>query len=207
MGTLLQVLQKESFIETVILLIITALVADFLVPRVKARLDQDKFERQKRFEDELSRHAKLREDRIALLDELELRLWEYQFLLLEPSYFVLRGNAAGFKQAFQQYDAQAAPLLSTISAKISKLSRLAEPETHQRFQALLHTHLLALDGELIRLAETGDLTDQAWQRHHAEAYKQLGGEIETALLRLAQDFGLTREQTQPKPLKTKAGAV
>ncbi len=204
MGTILQVLQKESFIEAIILLVITAIVADFLVPRVKARLDQDKFERQKRFEDELSRYAKLREDRIALLDELETQLWEYQFLLLEPSYFVLRGNEAGFKRAFQQYDDKASTLLSTISAKISKLNRLAEPETHHRLQALLHTHLIALDGALIRLAETGDLTNQEWQRHHDEAYKQLGGEIEAALLLLAQDFGLTREQTNPKQTRAKS---
>jgi hypothetical protein len=204
MGTILQVLQKETFIENVILLIITAIVADFLVPRVKARLDQDKFEREKRFEDDLARSAKLREDRIKLLDELESQLWEYQFLLLEPSYYVLRNNEAGFKRTFQQYDDKASPLLSTISARVSKLSRLAEPETHRRFQALLQTHLITLDSELIRLAETGDLTNPEWQKHHDEGYKQLGKEIEAALLLLAQDFGLTKEQTSPRQTKAKS---
>ena len=204
MGTILQVLQKETFIETVILLIITAIVADFLVPRVKARLDQDKFEREKRFEDDLVRAAKLREDRIKLLDELESKLWEYQFLLLEPSYYVLRDNEAGFKRAFQQYDDKASPLLATISTKVSKLSRLAKPETHQRFQALFHTRLIKLDGELIRLAETGDFTDPEWQKHHDEVYKQLGKEIEAALLLLAQDFGLTKEQSSPRQTRAKS---
>lgn len=194
MSAIWQVLGKESLIEAIILLIITAGIADFLVPRVKAKLDQEKFERQKRFEDELSRFAKLREDRTLLLDELESRLWEYQFLLMEPSYYVLRRNETGFQRAFQQYDEKASSLLAAIGAKISKLNRLADPETHRRFQSLLRERLIVLDSALITLAEAGKLTNHEWQRHHHEAYEQLGHEIESGLLLLARDFGLTKEQ-------------
>lgn len=201
MAAILEVLKKGSFIESVILLLITAIVANFLVPHVTARLDQDKFERQKLFEDELSRRTKLREDRIKLLDEIESLLWEYQSLLLEPSYFAIRRNDGGFKKIFQQYDEKAPVLLSAIRAKISKLSRLAKPETHQRFRELFHSQLIELDSELISLGGTRDLTRDKWVKHHERAYITLTSQIERALLLLANDFGFTPDKTETEVTK------
>lgn len=194
MATILDVLQTESFIEAVFLLLIAAIVTDLLVPRVKTRLDQDKFERQKRFEDELARAAKLREDRINLLDELEALLWDYQFLLLEPSYFVLRSNSDGFKIAFQRYDEKAPLLLSSIRTRISKLNRLGQPQTHQKLRSLFK-RLIQLDSDLIRLEKSNDMESKEWNQHHnQDSYRLLSEEIEASLLLIAQDFGLTQSQ-------------
>jgi hypothetical protein len=199
METILQTIQSQSFIQAVLLVLITGFVVDLLVPRLKARVDQGNFERQKRFEEELSRSSKLREDCASLLDELESQLWEYQYLLLEPSYFVARCNEAGYKQSFAHYDERAPVLLSAIAAKISKLSRLADAETYRCFWSLLNGSLLVYDGQLVRLAEAGNLADPKWQQQHNRAYKRLGKEIEDSLFVLAQDFGFTKQGTSIRP--------
>lgn len=197
MNFISEVIVSQSFVQTVLILLITAVVTGYLVPRVKATLDHDNFERQKRFENDLARQTKIREDRIKLLDELEALLWEYQFLALEPSYYQLRDNAAGFQSTFQQYDEKAPILLASISSKISKLRRLASAEIHQEFRELLHQRLLPLDSRLARLAESEDTTKDEWQQHHHEVYKGLGQEIEDVVLVLSHDFGFADDRVDP----------
>jgi len=191
MDIIIQTLQKQSFVEAVILLLITAVITGSLVPYVKSKIDRSTFERQKQFEDTLAKQKHLREDKAKLFDDLESLLWEYQFLALEPSYFAMRGNAEGFNEAMQQYDKKASILFAQIRAKISKLGRLATTDTYQKFNKLFETKLVPLDMELIGLFERKEEDRQIWNDHHSVMWEKLGKDIRVALYALAKDFGYT----------------
>ncbi len=192
MSTFIQALTNQSFFQNILLLLLAAALTGLLVPYIKARIDIKDAKRQKLFEESLSRQGKLIDYQTKLLDDLDKLLWEYQFLALEPSYFKMRGNEEGYKNAFKQYDEKAPILLGKIRSQLSKVRRFASSETYQAFEFLHYKKFIPLDGWLIELAEKGTSSHGDWTDNH-NAYYAIGIIIDDTLHLLAKDFGFAKE--------------
>ena len=85
MEILLGVLASASFLEKVSLLVVGAALTGIIVPVVKFRMDQTRFEQQKIFEAGLAREAELVKARAQFLRDLVDPVWQFQLLALQIS--------------------------------------------------------------------------------------------------------------------------
>jgi hypothetical protein len=199
MNAFIQTLINQSFIQNILLLLLTAALTGFLVPFIKAKIDQKDSQRQKIFEADLDQQKKLRDYQAKLLDDLDEVLWQYQFLALEPTYYKMRENETGYTDAIQQYDQKAPALLSQIRTQVSKARRFASAETYQKCSDLYYKQLInRVDVWLIQLVEKGSSQYGDWTAHHAYCYYDVGKYIDEVLYLLAHEFGVTSQNSKSR---------
>jgi|GEM_PF-7075659 len=66
----IQALMNQSFIQNIVLILVTAALTGLLVPFIKAKVDNEYAQRQKSFEADLDHQKKLRDYQAKLLDDL-----------------------------------------------------------------------------------------------------------------------------------------
>lgn len=196
---LFKILTGDSFIESILILLITALITGLLVPFIKARIDDSNFRKRKNFEAAVARQAKVIEYKSSLLDDLAHALWRYQFLVLEPTYYKMRKNETGYQAAFSEYDKNAPIILNQIRETVSKIRRFSTPEIYHSFKTLFHDDLIMIDSWLIELEETGQSQKGDWAVHHRYVYSDLGNVIDKLLYELASNLGFS-DQPQSKDI-------
>lgn len=69
MNAFIQTLMNQSFIQNILLLLLAATLTGFLVPFIKAKIDNKDSQRQKIFEADLDQQKKLRDYQARLLDD------------------------------------------------------------------------------------------------------------------------------------------
>src|SRR3954452_6390453 len=77
---------QSSFIQNVLLILLTAAVIGLAVPRIKAGMDLRYFREQKRHKDELYRQSKLVEQQINLLNTYSDGIWQFHYVFVKATY-------------------------------------------------------------------------------------------------------------------------
>jgi hypothetical protein len=183
-----------TFGQSVMLLVLTAVLTGLLVPIVKSFVDAGTLKRQKESDAERARQASVIDAQIQLLDELASVLWGHQKMLLRITYYATTGNREKHDEAFRAYDDQSWDSLGSLLALISKTRWLASSEIQGRLEQLYLQLVGEVDGGILRLREADagrDAMDTAGWRVMANLFfGELRMEIEAVLTSLAQQLRL-----------------
>lgn len=190
---------SQDFIERILTILVTSVIAGFLVPFVlkiiddrkhweQRRIDERKQREQKVFEAELARQNKVIESQVQLLENLSELLWEYQLSAIAVTYYHSFGDQDLYAAAIKNYDKKVATLLGEIRAEISKALRLTSPETYEKLKDLYYEKLVdGLDKDLRALRE-GKKDD--WHAINQFAVFELSETVDNVLSDLAKELKL-----------------
>jgi len=210
---------SQGFLESVILLILTASVTGVLVPFILKRIDERKLKEQKEvderrlrdqkeFDAALARQSKIIDSQVVLLENLAHLLWEYQLAAIEVSYYDPAGQRDLYVSAVRKYQEKAGALFSRIRAEISKALRLTTAESYEELKDLYYEQLLCLDvrlNDLIKKQKPGKPRVDEWNGFNRFAVFTLSGIVDNALNNLAKELRLkgsdTRQSSTAKSLK------
>lgn len=192
---------NQKFLESVILLLLTAGLSGFLIPYILKQIDERKLKEQKKiderrlqeqkeFEAELARQSKVIEAQAQLLENLIQQLWEFQLLALAVSYYKLNRNPSKYELALDEYDEKAWMYFGKIRTEISKAARLTSNNTYQILLNLYTDWLIKSDVKLITLARS-DAPHQEWKMHHDYVFETLSNRIDEIVSLLAEELRLS----------------
>jgi len=182
---IIQALKSQTFIEAVLVLLVTALLTGLLVPIMKAKMDDKK-----------GRQTKILESQAKLLDDLTDVLWEFRKLAAEVAYYRKEGRQDGYQKAFVTYDQEGWGVLAQYLSLVSKSRRIAPASIHGELLDL-YEELTSIDGKLEGLAQSeqaGSLDsslDERWRELFGDLYRGFTNRIEDILGRLADELRLT----------------
>ena len=151
MDVLVDTLTSESFIETLLVLAVTATLTGILVPLVKARMDDRRLREQQTFEATLARQSKIIESQAKLLNHLAETLWQLRMLMMELVFHRVQRPYERYRAALAAYEDSAWDLFARFRTEISEARRLTSPETHGKLKNLYYETLIPLDRELYEL--------------------------------------------------------
>jgi hypothetical protein len=192
-------LTSQAFIEAVLVLVVTAALTGFLVPRVKASMDAKKLREQQLFEARLARQGKIIESQAALLESLAQTLWEYRMLVMELAFHRVERPRERYHTALATYEDRAWDLFAKFRAEISEARRLTKAQTHGKLRDLYYETLIPLDQklyELLRLdAAQGEgqldaSADGEWRRFFDRLFGEITDTIDGVLNDVAEELRL-----------------
>jgi hypothetical protein len=207
----------SSFVQSVLLLLLTAgltgVGAPFILRRVderrdrrQAQLNEERLRAQKVFEADLARQSKTIDAQVVLLETLSKMAWDFQMMALEPAYYALSREEARFRDAAQRYDVESWACLGQVRAEISKARRLVSPGLFEQLLSYYYDTLIALDMEtsdLIRKSLVGkwpasvESSSEGWRRNHTAIFTGLAQKNDELLGNLAEEFRLTKPSAEP----------
>ncbi len=122
--------------EKVFLLLLTALISGWGIPRLLKRIQERKLREQKLFEADLAWQAKIIEAQSRLLDDLSQLLWRWRYLAKKVVYYGAEQNRERFLLAGKQYEEGVWDILHTFRIQISRSRRLVSEPAFRRLDAL-----------------------------------------------------------------------
>jgi hypothetical protein len=138
MNQILSAFQQETFLEKVLLVLVTAGVTGVLVPLVKWVMDFTKYRSRKRFEADLSRQRELLRAQSQLLDGISEQLWKFRYLAMAVSLYGMdRTNEKSktkYRKAVQKYDARTWGILNEVRIDVSKSRRLISEDAYRQLR-------------------------------------------------------------------------
>ncbi len=187
---LLKVLTRTSFLEKALLLVLAAALTGIIVPIVKYRMDQNKFQQQKIFEAEVARQAEIMQARAQFLRDLANPIWQYQLLALQVSYDT--NSEEAFSKALRTYNESSWAHLKRIRALVGGARWFTSDNTYQLLLNFIDNWLIQeIDYKLMRLASKGMQAE--WRKFNGWLYAESRHRTDALLVALAQDFGLSPE--------------
>jgi type II secretory pathway pseudopilin PulG len=213
-----------TFLESIILLILGAVLTGFLIPLVfknidarklreqkavderklqeQKEVDERRLRAQKEFEADLARQSKVIESQVQLLENLAQLLWEYQLAAIEVSYFVGLDRDL-YAAAVQRYHEKSGSMFSRIRAEISKALRLTPTATYRELKDLYYRQLLPLDSKLAGLIMMQQNSTEkrvaGWHEFNQFAVFQLSEMVDDALNNLARELRLKGHEQPTAP--------
>ena len=187
METFLGVLASASFLEKVSLLVVGAALTGIIVPIVKFRMDQSRFEQQKIFEAELARQAELVKARAQFLRDLVDPVWQFQLLALQISYD--SNSKERYEAALASYDEQSWHHLKKIRAIVGGARWFTSEPAYEVLTEFV-------DGWLIREIDVAlqkrrrGVEPTNWADFNRWLYSESRIRTDRLLVILANDFGL-----------------
>ncbi|HZV95924.1 MAG TPA: hypothetical protein VFF62_08350 [Candidatus Nitrosocosmicus sp.] len=187
MDTVLEVLASTSFLEKVLLLLVGAALTGIIVPVVKFRMDQSRFEQQKKFEAELARQAEIGSARAQFLRDLVDPVWQFQLLALQVSYD--SHSAERFQAALAAYDEQSWHHLKRIRAIVGGARWFTSESAYRALTDFVDGWLIhEVDMELMKRRRGGGKAN--WSEFNQWLYAESRRRTDALLVILAKDFGL-----------------
>jgi len=187
MDTVLEVLASTSFLEKVLLLLVGAALTGIIVPVVKFRMDQSRFEQQKKFEAELARQAEIGSARAQFLRDLVDPVWQFQLLALQVSYD--SHSAERFQAALAAYEEQSWHHLKRIRAIVGGARWFTSESAYQALTDFVDGWLIhEVDMELMKRRRGGGKAN--WSEFNQWLYAESRRRTDALLVILARDFGL-----------------
>ena len=187
MDTVLEVLASTSFLEKVLLLLVGAALTGIIVPVVKFRMDQSRFEQQKKFEAELARQAEIGSARAQFLRDLVDPVWQFQLLALQVSYD--SHSAERFQAALAAYEEQSWHHLKRIRAIVGGARWFTSESAYQALTDFVDGWLIhEVDMELMKRRRGGGKAN--WSEFNQWLYAESRRRTDALLVILAKDFGL-----------------
>lgn len=199
MEILLGVLASASFLEKVSLLVVGAALTGIIVPVVKFRMDQTRFEQQKIFEAGLAREAELVKARAQFLRDLVDPVWQFQLLALQISYD--SPSEEKYQAALASYDEQSWQHLKKIRALVGGARWFTSDSAYEALTEFVDgwlIHELDMTIQKRRRVHELDMTIQKprrgdsanWSQFNRWLYAESRIRTDTLLVILASDFGL-----------------
>jgi hypothetical protein len=178
-----------SFLGNAALLILGAVLTGFLVPFVKARLDDASARRKQLLEAELARQSEFLQSQIDLLTSFSDATWEFLFDAFKVSYAEAWEEEAAKNAAWEAYEPLSWKHLGKIRAIISKSKRLLSEACHKNLIAT-YDWLWHYDDELaIHLSEGH--TQEEWRGFHEYHFAEAAARMDQAIAHLANELRLS----------------
>ena len=115
----------QSFLEQIILLVLTALITGFGIPIILKRIDEGKI-----------RQGKIIEAQSKLLDDLSQLLWKWRYMAKQVVYYGAKGDQELYERARNEYNESIWLILHEFRVEISKARRLVSEKAYDRLNAL-----------------------------------------------------------------------
>ncbi len=183
-----EVIYSKSFIESVLLLILTAILTGFLVPYISSKLAYRKFKEQKLFEAEIARQSKIIESQNELLVELERLITAFRYRGVNIIWSAK--SPAEYQESRKSYEDNAWKFFIDMETAIGKASRLTSPDVYKELEKF-YNEIKNLDMTLVKL-----LKRDAAAEEFKEIMPKFGHECRKNLKKmldmLAQDYGLSK---------------
>jgi hypothetical protein len=186
METLLGVLASASFLEKVSLLVVGAALTGIIVPVVKFRMDQTRFEQQKIFEAGLAREAELVKTRAQFLRDLVDPVWQFQLLALQISYD--SHSEEKYQAALASYDEQSWQHLKKIRALVGGARWFTSDAAYEALTEFVDGWLIQEIDMTLQKRRRGDSAN--WSQFNRWLYAESRIRTDSLLIILASDFGL-----------------
>lgn len=150
-------LDRQSFFEKLLLLLITAILTGLLIPYLTGRMQEQK-----------AKAESLAQARAKLFEEASLVILSYETYLLDISWFKdpRADNIAMHEAAYHRYNEKAPEFLSTWRAVAAKAQTLASNEVANK---LIAFHLEALkiqDTKMNELYNNKRTSTEEWRKLH-----------------------------------------
>lgn len=204
---------SQDFIQSIILLLLTALITGFLIPYIFKIIDQDKIQKQKEedarkqreqksFEAQLARQTKIIDSQVAFLEKFSESIWKFQLSAIEVMYFhQFPAAEKHYQNVLEKYQQNSGSMLGEIRALISKSIRLVPQETYQQLLKLYYEEFLELDKnlELLAMSNNGKRSSsgKSWAELNRYAVYELAGKVDTEISQLAESMNLKDDVAMP----------
>jgi hypothetical protein len=196
--------------DSIVLLVLTAVLIGLLIPTVKEVIDRRSLLKQQESEDrrrredkkheaDLARQRRLIESQAQLLDNLAGMLWKlWKMLLRIVHYRTLQKDMDKHDAAYRIYEDEFWDLIGDIRAEISRARLLAPEEIYTRLTILFRHFSEELDITLNSLRnqdayldpDSKDGLDKDWDTFRIVIYEDFGKEIDATLTALAKELRL-----------------
>ncbi|HYC33469.1 MAG TPA: hypothetical protein VEB59_14370 [Gemmatimonadales bacterium] len=204
MDALRDLLSDRSFLTSVILLILTAVLTGLLVPILKTRWDEASAERRQRLEAELARQSEFLRAQTELLAAFSDATWAFLFDAFQVSYAEAWEELETQEQVWETYTPASWTHLRNIRAIISKSKRLVSDDCHR---SLLDTYgwLVQYD-DALAMYQVANHPPKDWEQFHQRYFEEAGKRMDDTIALLATELQLSAE-SRPAPVGGKVGAV
>ena len=173
---------SPTFLENIVLLILTALITGFGIPYVLKKVEARKLQEQKKFEAGLIRQGKIIESQSKLLDDLSGLLWKWRYLAKKVVYYGSEKNMERYDLARKQYDESVWDILQDFRAEISRSRRLVSENAFEKLNKLYGYVVYEIDQEISDLIKMEELdverAIEIAQRFSEEVSKRLDDAID-----------------------------
>lgn len=142
------ILAEVSFTQSLVLLVVTALLTGLVVPYVLKTVEYRKSTEQREREAASKRQAEIIAAQSKFLDELTTQLWGWRYMSMKVTYYGGTGSADEYASASQDYNAAVWDSLNQLRNQISRSRRLVSENAYQRLVSLYDLTLVALDKQL-----------------------------------------------------------
>jgi hypothetical protein len=182
---------QSSFIQNVLIVLLTAVVIGLAVPRIKAGMDLRYFREKKRHEDELSRQSKLIEQQAKLLNKYSEVIWQFHYVFVKATYDFAFGIDEGkFDKLKSEYEKAIWLALLDFRRTISGAIYLV-PEGHFRHLLDLFDELIRKEADLaLRMETRTRFSRDDWRNYHENVSRELSAKFDEEILFLAHELRL-----------------
>src|SRR5579872_76552 len=181
----------RTFLQQVVLLLLTALISGFGIPYVMKVVDDRKAIRQKKFEADLARQERLIDSQSKLLDDLTQILWKWRYLAKSVVYYRSRNDKERYDTARKQYEDTVWNLLNEFRTDISRSRMLVSESAFQNLNSLYDYVVHDLDLKVSDLMSEDSPHIQEDCRKMADRFsKEVSEKLDQALNDLASELQL-----------------
>jgi hypothetical protein len=192
-GVVHKVVTSESFVEKVLLLLLTIILSGIIVPIIINYFTSKSAERQKAIEAMKSKDQAILQAQSNLLTDLSETILTYETLALDASWYGTEGinNKEMHQKAFLRYSDRIVDLLSKLRALASRAQTLASPAISNKINAFINKIFEEQDTPINQLY-TSNASFQQWERQH-EKNTEMIVEANSLISAIGNDLGLSRD--------------
>jgi hypothetical protein len=184
---------SQGFIEKIVIVVLTALLARLIVPYVLKLVDEAKHKRQKKFEADLARQGKIIEAQSELIDDITKTLWEWRYLSIKVSYYGVERKKSLYAAAQKDYEARIWDVLSALRFQITKSRRLVSEDSY-KILVDLYDQLVEIDAHGTPTADPEQKIDEFLKLNKLLRWK-MTEKLDEVVDILAKDVRLKREKS------------
>ena len=179
----------ESFVEKIILLVITAILTGILVPVIKARIDKNTSDSKKLLEESLKRQVQVMDARATSIKELASLLWQYYSLAKRVAYAGANELKDELQVAFQKYESDGWDVVDKTRSMIGGMRWLLTKDAHIQLVSLYRGWKNELE-ERCPDPETDEDNLQNWDAYYEWLESEAVNKIDFIVGYLADEFNL-----------------
>jgi hypothetical protein len=196
MPVLTQALRSPAFIQSLLLVLVIAVLAVVLVPPLKARMDRHRLRAERRFQAEVTRQEIVIESQAELLGNISELLWGLVTMALEVAYH--KREPAGEQlaaEAFQLYNDQVWDYLADLRSEVSKATRLVSPQAAEQLDGVRQEWLDKAHMLLVKLARLEEASKEQWKSYDDYLLDEFSARVDSVISAIAQETGLRVQQS------------
>jgi hypothetical protein len=191
----------RKFVQSVVLLVLTAVLTGVVTPFVLKEIDSTKAVEQKRLDADLARQQKLIEAQSKFLDEFADTLWKWRYISAKVAYHGARREQSEYLAAVKAYRTEIWETLSTLRKQISRSRRLISDNAHGRL-VRLYSQIVTFDDEIAKRAlDTQSTAEVAsgLSKLQERIITEISEMLEEVIDMLANEMGLKAKAPVPPP--------